>query len=774
MSDFNQYFKGLKKTIEGKDNYYFLVNDTNNEIRQHYDDTYENSIDLEKFIQSIISKKHYLNSKDINYEFFVIPDKSVTARAYLPFETSQPKRIVDYLGGYVHDLKDIITLDDVLKNDTHISIISSLKITPYILSVLHGNVPEYYSQKIKDKTKVEFIDHKGDLFFTMNWSYPQDDRFKNYAHMQLENLELKGDYTKVELENIPEQFRRVSKRKSEYYINPNSISDKKALILRDSSTNSLITSFIAYYREVFFYWDHWYFNKDLVEWYNPDDVIEIRTERFIERPNYPMEDNDFKIKQDLILNLDEFKSYDKQLHMKFDIMDYYNRIVDSDVDIYINDNLFVTQKTQDGLFDNTYDLSDFSIDYYNIKVVVKSTKTTNEFTFTRNVLVSHDIKKYFKDLKLSLKGKDNTFFLVNDNTNELLQHYDLEYESRLNLSQFKLSLNSKRKYLSGKNIKFTQFILPDKSVILRDYLPFETAKAKRHWDSLKNYYYDLSEVISKDDYIVNDTKITSYAALKAVSFIIFKTFKQESFTQIKENLLKHFTPKEIIHQGDLFTEGTWSYAKDDTYEKYSQMKIEELSLTDKQSLTDKEIPPMYAQFNNVKSKHIHNYNSISDKRALIICDKTIHPLFDAFTAYFSQVFFYHDFWYFNKDLIDYLNPDVVIEVRSERFLDTALTFMVNDKSNILIPVKINVDAMQINDNNLVVNVTCKDIRNVPVESSCKFFIDEEIIAQLELQDGNISFNGDVSNLEEGVHELKIRLEQSKQTKARIIKKQFNI
>ena len=44
----------------------------------------------------------------------------------------------------------------------------------------------------------------------------------------------------------------------------------------------------------------------------------------------------------------------------------------------------------------------------------------------------------------------------------------------------------------------------------------------------------------------------------------------------------------------------------------------------------------------------------------------------------------------------------------------------------------------------------------------------------ELQDGNISFNGDVSNLEEGVHELKIRLEQSKQTKARIIKKQFNI
>ncbi len=774
MIDFNQYFKGLKKTIEGKDNYYFLVNDTNNEIRQHYDDDYQSSIDIKRFIQSIESKKNFFYSKNINYEFFVIPDKSITARQFLPFETNTPKRITDELGSLVCDLRYIITIDDVLKNDTHISVMSSLKVTPYILSIMNKDTPDNYAQKIRDKTHVEVVDHKGDLFFVFNWSYPQDDRFKKYAHIQLETLELNDDYTQVSLEDIPEEYRYVSKRKSEYYINPNSISDKKAIILRDSSTNSLTKSFISYYREVFFYWDHWYFNKELVEWFSPDDVIEIRTERFIENPHYPMAENDFKIKQDLILNLEKFVSYDKRLDVKFNIMDYYNRIIDSKVDIYLNDNLLATDSTSGGIFEKSYDLSDYPIDNYSVKVIVNPTDTTNEFTFTRKIIVSEDIKKYFINLKSSLKGKNDNFFLVNDNTHEILQHYDLEYESPLNIREFKLSLESKRKYAATKNIKFTQFILPDKSVILREYLPFETANANRHWNSLKNYYYDLSEILLPEDYLKNDTKITSQAAVKAVSYVIFKTFKQQSFKQIKQSLLEKFTSNIVLHNGDLFADGSWSYDKDEVYERYSTMEIEELSLKAKDNVVNKKIAPEFAKFNNVDSKYLYNSDSISDRKALIICDKSIQPLFDAFTAYFREVFFYHDFWYFNKNLIDYIDFDVIIEIKSERFLDTALPFIINDKSRILIPVKINIDKLEITAGNLIADIKCMDIRGLAVDSTVKFYLDDNEVIEKELTDGICGLIYNIDGLSQGSHELKIRLEQSESTKARIVKREFII
>ena len=35
-------FDGLNKTLKGKDSYLFLINDSNNEIRQHFDQYYSN------------------------------------------------------------------------------------------------------------------------------------------------------------------------------------------------------------------------------------------------------------------------------------------------------------------------------------------------------------------------------------------------------------------------------------------------------------------------------------------------------------------------------------------------------------------------------------------------------------------------------------------------------------------------------------------------------------------------------------------------------------
>jgi hypothetical protein len=43
----------------------------------------------------------------------------------------------------------------------------------------------------------------------------------------------------------------------------------------------LVPFLSLYFKEIILYWDHWYFNIDLINYFKPDFVFEIRTERFL-------------------------------------------------------------------------------------------------------------------------------------------------------------------------------------------------------------------------------------------------------------------------------------------------------------------------------------------------------------------------------------------------------------------------------------------------------------------------------------------------------------
>ena len=104
-------FQKLKKTLQGKNNIFFLINDSNHEILQHYDNTFQTKLNYDLFIKSIDSKNHFFKSLNINYNLFIIPDKSITLREYLPFNTINPNRHTNYLKGYLYDLHEIIEQD---------------------------------------------------------------------------------------------------------------------------------------------------------------------------------------------------------------------------------------------------------------------------------------------------------------------------------------------------------------------------------------------------------------------------------------------------------------------------------------------------------------------------------------------------------------------------------------------------------------------------------------------------------------------------------------
>lgn len=68
-------YKNLKLTLKGKDGYLFLVNDSNKEINQHFDNSHKSVFDKDKFLKNFNSKKVFCSERNIKYFFFIVPDK---------------------------------------------------------------------------------------------------------------------------------------------------------------------------------------------------------------------------------------------------------------------------------------------------------------------------------------------------------------------------------------------------------------------------------------------------------------------------------------------------------------------------------------------------------------------------------------------------------------------------------------------------------------------------------------------------------------------------
>jgi len=92
----------------------------------------------------------------------------------------------------------------------------------------------------------------------------------------------KNKYRRNLDKNLPEKYKLANKRETEYYENIQGLTNLKVLILRDSAYAFLKGPLSVYFKEILLYWDHWYFNKELIEWYKPDIILDIKTERFLE------------------------------------------------------------------------------------------------------------------------------------------------------------------------------------------------------------------------------------------------------------------------------------------------------------------------------------------------------------------------------------------------------------------------------------------------------------------------------------------------------------
>lgn len=113
-------------------------------------------------------------------------------------------------------------------------------------------------------------------------NYKLNDDVNNFIET-IKVVKYKKHYNIINNTNkISDEYKINNTRESLWFINEDAILPYKVLILRDSSVNLMLPFLQILFKDIFLYWDHFKeIDKNLVNFYKPDYVLEIRTERFL-------------------------------------------------------------------------------------------------------------------------------------------------------------------------------------------------------------------------------------------------------------------------------------------------------------------------------------------------------------------------------------------------------------------------------------------------------------------------------------------------------------
>lgn len=285
------------KTIIGKDNYLFLINDASNELNIHYDSNYK-----------ISNINHYGNNDLKNYILVIFPDKSVICKNYLPdnFGSQYRPGLIKYrnilndklLDGY-EILQTYNNFDNIFyKTDTHMTLLGTFRIINYFIN--------YIIKKFDMDIKINFdeinIESKeveslctlslgiGDLTWKNNCGDLilediSDIYFYSYQIKHLYEIKIENEIKilNYDLEDITNNYINcnitwdiISKniiKKTNYH------KKYKILIFYDSFMINIIDLLLNIFNEVYIIKS--IYNVKFINLIKPDYIFEFRVERFL-------------------------------------------------------------------------------------------------------------------------------------------------------------------------------------------------------------------------------------------------------------------------------------------------------------------------------------------------------------------------------------------------------------------------------------------------------------------------------------------------------------
>lgn len=255
----NSYIDNQFELI-GEKGYSFPIIDSNSELQQHFNPNYASEFDYEKFSKNISYKKFFFEKYGIDYSFFIIPDKSIVCKNLLPFEYHKIFRLIDNL-----DIPDFTEQFD----ETHY-VVSNNQLNDEGSKIFYFNViKSIFGNKFDEENFSDVISHhKLELSLDLDSTYVK-------KPLYLENI------------GIPKHLFEDPDNESNYYYNKNSESDLRVLVFYNSNIEHIKNYFPFYFKEVFLFYDYGILNREIIKWFNPDIVLEIRNENFISCYNDP-------------------------------------------------------------------------------------------------------------------------------------------------------------------------------------------------------------------------------------------------------------------------------------------------------------------------------------------------------------------------------------------------------------------------------------------------------------------------------------------------------
>ena len=232
-------------------------------------------------------------------------------------------------------------------------------------------------------------------------------------------------------------------------------------------------------------------------------------------------------------------------------------------------------------------------------------------------------------------------------------------------------LNKMKEY--KKNFKM--FIVPDKSVICRNLIPIDTSKLYRV--SINQDDFHVIDNLNNNHYYKGDSHtniIGMKQILKEILNICFpNNDKLNEYFEQKIQLNKY---DNKIYRGDLTNK--MNIGKDTLYLEKDPEYNEDYYFINSNSENDPEHD--YINYNHllpVKYRHcflrdtiyLKGEKSFFKKKILIFGDSSIDRIIKMFEFFFQETIFYWNHWIIPDDLIKTYKPDIIMDIRTERFLD---------------------------------------------------------------------------------------------------------
>jgi hypothetical protein len=293
----NPYNKNnIIKTLFGKENYLFLINDASKSLENHC-----KNITLFN-INSIKEYDKYIKSGKIL--FFMFPDKEIICKDYLPNQYKILNR--DKMNYYklnffdlFYDSTELFDITDYEKTDTHINLKGMLKFYNQACKIISKKLNINIKNRDFD-IKIKEVIGNGDLIQGVNIGTNIAKKIKENFYYIDENISIintiyskKKIYDKntniklldKNLKNISNNYDKKSlywddiKYLIIYSKNENINNNIKAVIFYDSFLASSLNLYTQLFKEV--YMIKSIFNTKFIEYINPDFVLEFRIERFL-------------------------------------------------------------------------------------------------------------------------------------------------------------------------------------------------------------------------------------------------------------------------------------------------------------------------------------------------------------------------------------------------------------------------------------------------------------------------------------------------------------